>query len=184
MATWFCIFRCSRIQSAAAISRLTFSCSTTAGGHRRRRRVEPIETCGPVMDRFAQVPPYNPSGVYFAETRNASFINKQIRYTYPISKQFLLQALRPSQDALPTGWCWSCVGEYRYDSDGTTWGLWRALASLVMRSLRTRSILRKGVLPCSLRQNVYSGQSDCAEAIRTLGLNHRKKSSSLRSWDG
>ena len=47
--------------------------------------VEPIDTCGPVMYRFAQVPPYTRSGVYFAETRNASFLNKQIRYTYPNS---------------------------------------------------------------------------------------------------
>lgn len=182
MATWFCIFRCSRIQSAAAISRLTFSCSTTAGGHRRRRRVEPIETCGPVMDRFAQVPPYNPSGVYFAETRNASFINKQIRYTYPNSSFYrYFGPLRTLYQPDGAGHALGNIGTTRMALPG---GLWRALASLVMRSLRTRSILRKGVLPCSLRQNVYSGQSDCAEAIRTLGLNHRKKSSSLRSWDG
>ena len=55
--------------------------------------VEPIETCGPVMDRFAQVPASNPSGVYFAETRNASFIKKQIRYTYPNSSSTGTSAL-------------------------------------------------------------------------------------------
>jgi hypothetical protein len=83
--------------------------------------VEPIDTCGPVMYRLAQVPPYNPSGVYFSETRNPSFINKQIRYTYPNSSFYrYFGPLRTLYQPDGAGHALGNIGTTRMTLPGTT----------------------------------------------------------------